>query len=113
MSRGRPRTRLRVVEPSKLAGVIGTMIETQFGGNATAAAKGIGVERSLLSRVRNGKLQSVRERDLVALKRALSRGQFALIEECIVDPAIAELLKAFDRWKADEHARFLHRDTAP
>jgi len=113
MSRGRPRTRLKILDPRTLAAIINAVIETSFDVNVTAAASGLGIERSLLSRLRSGIAKSLHESDVTALRNRLPRAQFVEIEKCVVDPPLAELLAAFDAWVKAEHSRLLYRESAP
>lgn len=113
MSRGRPRTRIKVVDRHQLAATITSFIDSEFGGVITAASNALGIERSLLSRMRAGVAQSLRESDLRALRKRLTPKQFAEIERCIVDPPLAEHLSAFDAWLKAEHTRLLYREAAP
>lgn len=110
MSRGRPRVRIQVWDSSRFAQTIDAVVAKRFAGNLSKAAKTIGIERSLLTRLRQGESKSLGRRDLARLRKALTRVEFADIERALVSTRAAEALAAFDGWVGAERDRWLYRD---
>lgn len=113
MSRGRPRVRIAIRDGARLANAIDELVQRDFEGNGVRAAVHIGIERSLLNRLRHGAARSLSTRDLKRLRAALPADQFFEIERSLVDQPTAEMLSAFDSWVRLEQERLLHRDYLP
>lgn len=113
MSRGRPRTRIAILDRQRLGEALSTIIGATFNGKLTEAARVIGIERSLLSRLVSGSAGSLSVNDLSALRRALPREQFLPIERAVYPEHVIELLLAYDSWIAFERSRLLDRESMP
>jgi hypothetical protein len=110
MSKGRPRTRIDVLNRQLLASVLREVVDAEFGGGISAAAQEIGLERSLLGRILSQKAKTISHDDLRTLRKKVSQKQFIEISRALYPAAVAELIRAFDKWVSAERDRILERD---
>lgn len=71
----------------------------------------IGIERSLLNRLRQGMPKTLGRSDLTRLRKAFPGDEFAEIERALLSRRAAEALAAFDAWVHAEREGLLYRDT--
>lgn len=112
MTRHRTRTRIQISDPDALARVVDRVIVECFGGIELEAAKSLGVEPSLFSRLRRGRANSISEKALTSIRKRLERPDKNAVDAAVLTVAAAELLNAFDAWVSREHGRLLHHEDA-
>jgi hypothetical protein len=112
MTKHRTRTRIQISDPDALARVIDRIIVERFHGTESDAARTLGVEASLFSRLRGGKASSISEKVLTSIRKSLERPDKNAVDAAVLTAAAAELLNAFDAWVSRERGRLLYHEDA-
>jgi hypothetical protein len=100
---------VQIADAKSLARVLRVVVDEDYGGNMSEAARAVGMQQSQLHRLANRKLGAVRWQTLLLLRKLLGRKRLPELDKAVVSPDVQNTLDCYRRWLARQQLNLRHR----